>query len=42
MDQEPTIAQRIQETARRRVEPESIEPAGDLATEELIAPTAPD
>ena len=42
MDQEPQIAQRIQETARRRVEPESIEPAGDLATEELIAPTAPD
>ena len=26
MDQEPTIAQRIQETARQRVEPESISP----------------
>jgi voltage-gated potassium channel len=40
MDQEPKIAQRIQETARRRVEPESIEPRGDIAEEELLA-TAP-
>jgi voltage-gated potassium channel len=42
MDQEPKIAQRIQETARQRVEPESIEPRGDLATEELIPSTASD
>jgi voltage-gated potassium channel len=41
MDQEPRIAQRIQETARQRVEPETIEPRGDLAAEELIA-TEPD
>jgi hypothetical protein len=40
MDQEPKIAQRIQETARQRVEPESIEPRGDIAEEELLA-TAP-
>src|SRR5262245_56547014 len=36
MDQEPMIAQRIQETARRRVEPESLEPRGDIAEEELL------
>jgi voltage-gated potassium channel len=40
MDQEPKIAQRIQETARRRIEPETIEPAGDLAAEELVASAA--
>lgn len=40
MDQEPRIAQRIQETARRRVEPETIEPRGDLAAEELVATDA--
>jgi voltage-gated potassium channel len=38
MDQEPKIAERIREMARQRVEPASIEPRGDLATEELIAP----
>jgi hypothetical protein len=38
MDQEPKIAQRIREMARQRVEPESLEPSGDLATEELVAP----
>jgi voltage-gated potassium channel len=37
MDQEPKIAERINETARRRVEPESIEARGDLAAEELVA-----
>jgi voltage-gated potassium channel len=36
MDQEPTIAKRIKETARRRVEPESLEPRGDIAEEELL------
>ena len=36
MDQEPMIAQRIQDTARRRVEPESLEPRGDIAEEELL------
>lgn len=40
MDQEPTIARRIQETARARVEPESLEPRGDIAEEELLD-TAP-
>jgi voltage-gated potassium channel len=33
MDQEPTIARRIQETAQARVEPESLEPRGDIAEE---------
>src|SRR5215831_1875369 len=40
MDQEPTLARRIQETARARVEPESLEPRGDIAEEELLD-TAP-
>ena len=40
MDQEPTIARRIRETARGRVEPESLEPRGDIAEEELLE-TAP-
>src|SRR5262249_25295836 len=39
MDQEPMIAQRIRETARRRVEPESLEPRGDIAAEELLETT---
>jgi voltage-gated potassium channel len=36
MEQEPKIAQRIREMARQRVEPESVEARGDLATEELV------
>jgi voltage-gated potassium channel len=40
MDQEPMIAQRIREMARQRVEPETIEPSGDLAAEELAASDA--
>jgi voltage-gated potassium channel len=40
MDQEPTIARRIQETARRRIEPERLEPQSDIAREELLD-TAP-
>ena len=37
MEQEPKIAQRIREMARQRVEPETVEARGDLATEELVA-----
>jgi voltage-gated potassium channel len=37
MDQEPKIAKRIQEIARKRVEPESIGSRGDIAEEELVA-----
>jgi voltage-gated potassium channel len=38
MDQEPKIAERIRDMARQRVDSESIEPSGDLATGELNAP----
>jgi voltage-gated potassium channel len=38
MDQEPKIASRIREMAHERVEPETIEPRGDLAIAELIEP----
>ena len=37
MDHEPRIAERIHETARQRIEPETLEPRGDLAAEELVA-----
>jgi voltage-gated potassium channel len=42
MDQEPKIAQRIQETVRQRTGLEGTEPQGDLAKEELAAATPAD
>ena len=42
MDHEPRIAERIQETARQRTEPEALEPRGDLMAEELVESTDSD
>jgi voltage-gated potassium channel len=42
MDHEPRIAERIQETARQRTEPEPLDPRGDLVTEELVESGEPE
>jgi voltage-gated potassium channel len=39
MDHEPRIAERIQETARARTEPEALDTRGDLVAEELVETT---
>jgi len=42
MDHEPLIAERIQETARQRTEPEPLDARGDLVAEELVESTDAD
>jgi len=42
MDHEPLIAERIQETARQRTEPEPLDARGALVAEELVESTDAD